>query len=138
MKTPNIDKLATEGIRFTNWYSNSPVCSPSRASLLTGKYPLRTEVDQILSGKRGAAGLSAIHDTLPSICKENGYRTAMFGKWHLGTTRETRPNTHGFDEFFLVFMLDALTTFPISFIGKVSLYMIFGIMKRKSGIMANI
>ncbi len=100
VKTPNIDKLATEGIRFTNWYSNSPVCSPSRASLLTGKYPLRTEVDQILSGKRGAAGLSAIHDTLPSICKENGYRTAMFGKWHLGTTRETRPNTHGFDEFF--------------------------------------
>ncbi|MBO0991526.1 sulfatase-like hydrolase/transferase [Bacillus sp. SD088] len=100
VKTPNIDKLAEEGIRFTNWYSNSPVCSPSRASLLTGKYPARTEVDQILSGKRGAAGLSAEHETIPAKLKANGYRTAMFGKWHLGTTPETRPNAHGFDEFY--------------------------------------
>ncbi|WP_084781858.1 sulfatase-like hydrolase/transferase [Bacillus niameyensis] len=100
VKTPNIDKLACEGIRFTNWYSNSPVCSPSRASLLTGKYPIRTGVDHILTGKRGHAGLSNQHETLPSKLKENGYKTAMFGKWHLGTTPETRPNAHGFDEFF--------------------------------------
>ncbi|GAB2542308.1 arylsulfatase A-like enzyme [Gracilibacillus alcaliphilus] len=100
IKTPNIDQLASDGVRFTNWYSNSPVCSPSRAALLTGKYPMRTEVDQILSGQRGAAGLSSDHQSLPSIAKENGYRTAMFGKWHLGTTPETRPNAHGLDEFF--------------------------------------
>lgn len=100
IETPNIDALADDGIRFTNWYSNSPVCSPSRASLLTGKYPARTGVSQILSGKRGRAGLSNEHDTISSKLKENGYSTAMFGKWHLGTTPETRPNSHGFDDFF--------------------------------------
>ncbi|WP_066188200.1 sulfatase-like hydrolase/transferase [Gracilibacillus phocaeensis] len=100
IKTPNIDQLAENGVRFTDWYSNSPVCSPSRAALLTGKYPMRTEVDQILSGQRGAAGLSHGHESLPSIAKQHGYRTAMYGKWHLGTTSETSPNAHGFDEFF--------------------------------------
>lgn len=100
VKTPNIDRLASEGIRFTNWYSNSPVCSPSRASLLTGKYPIRTGVDHILTGKRGHAGLSNQHETLPAKLKKHGYKTAMFGKWHLGTTPETRPNAHSFDEFF--------------------------------------
>ncbi|NGP45298.1 sulfatase-like hydrolase/transferase [Bacillaceae bacterium SIJ1] len=100
VKTPNIDRLASEGVRFTNWYSNSPVCSPSRASLLTGKYPVRTGVEQILTGKRGKAGLSASHETLSSMFHKNGYKTAMFGKWHLGTTPETRPNAHGYDEFF--------------------------------------
>ncbi|WP_168120210.1 sulfatase-like hydrolase/transferase [Paenibacillus sp. HB172176] len=98
-KTPNLDMLAEEGIRFTHWYSNSPVCSPSRASLLTGCYPARTGVDQIIAGNRGAAGLTKRHRTLAARLQSNGYRTALFGKWHLGSQAENLPNAHGFDEF---------------------------------------
>ncbi|CAM3899155.1 sulfatase-like hydrolase/transferase [Lederbergia lenta] len=100
VKTPHLDQLADDGIKLMNWYSNSPVCSPSRAALLTGKYPLRTGVDRILSGKRGSIGLSTAHETLATKLKSLGYNTAMFGKWHLGASLETGPNAHGFDEFF--------------------------------------
>lgn len=100
VKTPHLDGLADEGIRFTNWYSNSPVCSPSRASLLTGKYPARAGVGEILGAKRGSHGLPADEVTLAKALKPAGYRTALFGKWHLGLSEETSPNAHGFDEFF--------------------------------------
>ncbi|MGC6585770.1 sulfatase-like hydrolase/transferase [Paenibacillus sp. Dod16] len=100
VKTPHLDGLADEGIRFTNWYSNSPVCSPSRASLLTGKYPARAGVDEILGAKRGSHGLSADEVTLAKALKPAGYRSALYGKWHLGLSEETSPNAHGFDEFF--------------------------------------
>lgn len=100
VKTPHLDQLANDGVRFTNWYSNAPVCSPSRASLLTGKYPRRTGVDRILGGKRGTAGLSQENKTVASKLKELGYKTGIFGKWHLGMSEETSPNAHGFDEFF--------------------------------------
>lgn len=99
-KTPNLDSLAKSGVRFTNWYSNSPVCSPSRASLLTGRYPMRAGVPRILGGRRGLAGLPPTEVTLATALKPLGYRTAIFGKWHLGTAEEYRPNAHGFDEFF--------------------------------------
>ncbi|TDF99775.1 sulfatase-like hydrolase/transferase [Paenibacillus piri] len=100
VRTPHVDRLADDGIRFTNWYSNSPVCSPSRASLLTGKYPARAGISHILGGKRGTAGLPLEQPTLAKAFKENGYRTALFGKWHLGASAEHGPNAHGFDEFF--------------------------------------
>lgn len=100
VKTPNLDKLASEGARFTNWYSNSPVCSPSRASLLTGRYPVKTGVNQILGGKRGTAGLSETETTLAAKLKSLGYTTALFGKWHLGVADANSPNAHGFDDFF--------------------------------------
>ncbi|WP_127490575.1 sulfatase-like hydrolase/transferase [Paenibacillus glycanilyticus] len=100
MKTPHLDQLAREGIRFTNWYSNSPVCSPSRASLLTGKYPAKAGVTSILGGKRGTKGLSLEHTTLASALKSHGYQTALFGKWHLGASAEYGPNAHGFDQFY--------------------------------------
>ncbi|UQZ83061.1 Arylsulfatase [Paenibacillus konkukensis] len=100
MKTPHLDRLAEEGIRFTNWYSNSPVCSPSRAALLTGKYPARAGVSHILGGRRGTAGLKTSLPSLPKTLKAAGYRTALFGKWHLGASAEHGPNAHGFDEFF--------------------------------------
>lgn len=100
VKTPNLDQLANEGVRFTNWYSNASVCSPSRASLLTGRYPARTGVDQILGGKRGTRGLPASETTLAAKLKSHGYKTALFGKWHLGMTESSGPNAHGFDEFF--------------------------------------
>ena len=100
IRTPHLDALAGDGVRFTDWYSNSPVCSPSRAALLTGRYPNRAGVPRILAGKRGTPGLPSEEVTLASALKPHGYRTALFGKWHLGVAEEMRPNRHGFDEFF--------------------------------------
>jgi arylsulfatase A-like enzyme len=100
IRTPHLDALAKDGVRFTDWYSNSPVCSPSRAALLTGRYPNRAGVPRILAGKRGTPGLPASEMTLASALKPHGYRTALFGKWHLGVAEDMRPNKHGFDEFF--------------------------------------
>lgn len=99
IRTPHLDALAKDGVRFTDWYSNCPVCSPSRASLLTGRYPARAGVTHILGGKRGTPGLPATEVTLAKALKPLGYRTAMFGKWHLGVSKESWPNAHGFDEF---------------------------------------
>ncbi|WP_102346026.1 sulfatase family protein [Bacillus sp. Marseille-P3661] len=101
VKTPNIDSLAEDGIRFTDWYSNAPVCTPSRASLLTGAYPAKTGLKGILGGKRGAGkGLSLEIPTLAERLKECDYKTALFGKWHLGNHKDYHPNARGFDEFF--------------------------------------
>lgn len=97
--TPNIDRLAKDGVRLTRFYSASPVCSPSRAALLTGRYPVRTGVVNVLmpSDKKG---LSSSERTIPRILKERGYRTSCIGKWHLGTQPGFRPGDHGFDEFY--------------------------------------
>jgi len=100
MQTPHLDALAAQGVRFTHWYSNSPVCSPSRASLMTGRYPTRAGVPRILGGKRGTPGLPSDERTLAEILKPLGYRTGIIGKWHLGVSEACRPNAHGFDEFF--------------------------------------
>ena len=82
--TPNIDRLAENGSRFTSFYSASPVCSPSRASLLTGRYPYRAGVRSILAGSRTTTGLTNITPTIASAVKKEGYDTAVIGKWHLG------------------------------------------------------
>jgi len=100
IQTPHLDHLAAQGVRFTNWYSCSPVCSPSRAALLTGRYPARTGVTSILGGKRGMTGLPADELTLAKLLKPLGYATGIFGKWHLGMAPENGPNAHGFDDFF--------------------------------------
>jgi arylsulfatase A-like enzyme len=100
VQTPRIDALAARGARFTDWYSNSPVCSPSRAALLTGRYPGNAGVRAILGGHRTAPGLPPSVPTLPAALKPLGYRTAMFGKWHLGLAPGSRPHDHGFDQWF--------------------------------------
>lgn len=97
--TPNLDRLAAGGVRCTDWYSNSPVCSPSRAALLTGRHPANTGVTRILAGTRTTPGLNAAVPTLARHLREHGYRTGAFGKWHLGGRPEDRPLRHGFDEF---------------------------------------
>jgi arylsulfatase A-like enzyme len=100
LKTPHLDALAAQGALLLSWYSNSPVCSPSRASLMTGRYPGNAGVRSILTGHRTASGL---HPSVPTVAKALrplGYRTAMFGKWHLGVAEGSRPHDHGFEEWF--------------------------------------
>lgn len=101
-RTPHLDRLAASGVRFTQWYANAPVCSASRAAILTGKYPDRTGVQGALPSQPSwdVAGLRAGETTLPAALRRLGYRTAALGKWHLGSIPHSRPLAQGFDEFF--------------------------------------
>lgn len=96
LKTPAIDKLAEEGAFFTNFYV-SPLCAPTRASLLTGRYHLRTGV---ISVSNGLEVMNKDEFTLAELFNENGYVTGMFGKWHNGSHYPNDPNGQGFQEFF--------------------------------------
>lgn len=97
-RTPHIDRLAREGTRFTNFYVASPACSPSRAAILTGCYPVRVGVPQVLNPD-SPTGLNPSETTLAETLKDRGYATACIGKWHLGV-RNLLPRAHGFDEFY--------------------------------------
>ncbi len=103
-RTPRIDRMAAEGMRFTDFYMAQPLCSPSRAALLTGCYPKRVGLER---GERfevlfpgDAIGLATSEVTLPTLLKERGYATGIIGKWHLGDQREFLPLRHGFDTHF--------------------------------------
>ena len=104
-ETPNIDNLAKTGVKFTNGYAANPVCSPTRYSIMTGKYPSRVDATNWFSGTRSGKFKSApLHSNMPlkevtlaEALKENGYRTAFLGKWHLGPTPEFWPENQGFD-----------------------------------------
>ncbi|MCH7945514.1 MAG: sulfatase-like hydrolase/transferase, partial [Armatimonadetes bacterium] len=98
-RTPNLDRLAAEGTRFTDFLVASPACSPSRAALLTGCYPQRVSVPGVL-GPGSKGGLHPDEITIADILKGQGYATAIVGKWHLGITRPLLPLNQGFDEFF--------------------------------------
>jgi arylsulfatase A len=100
LDTPNIDALAASGVRFTQFYSAAPVCSPSRAGLLTGRYPLRAGLIGNASSEPGHAGMPTEQITIAEMLKASGYATAHIGKWHLGFTPETMPNGQGFDYSF--------------------------------------
>jgi arylsulfatase len=97
--TPNLDRLATEGVRFTDFHVSSAVCSASRASLLTGCYHGRLGIHTAL-GPKSSHGLHPDETTLADLLKQRGYATGMAGKWHLGHRPEFLPNAQGFDEFF--------------------------------------
>lgn len=97
-RTPNLDKLAQEGMRFTDFYVATPVCSASRASLLTGCYPERVSIRGALPPK-SPLGLNPNEMTLPRLFKNLGYATGMAGKWHLGRPSSLLPPAHGFDEY---------------------------------------
>jgi arylsulfatase A-like enzyme len=107
-KTPNLDRLAAEGVRFTQAYSASPVCTPTRCAFVTGRYPARTRVGleeplawrkQLVDNKLDI-GLEPAHPTVASLLKAAGYRTALVGKWHLGYLPKYGPVKSGFEEFF--------------------------------------
>ena len=100
LQTPAIDALARRGVRFTQFYAAAPVCSPSRAGLLTGRYPLRAGVPGNVSSTRGDPGMPASEMTIAEMLRRVGYATAHVGKWHLGYTPETMPLGQGFDTSF--------------------------------------
>jgi len=140
VKTPNIDALATGGMRFTDFYSCSPVCSPSRFGLLTGRYPIRIGLHAALfpshmplknrltnrfyetlgeaglldMKKKGyAVGIPTEEVTLAELLKERGYKTGMVGKWHLGDENPYLPTDNGFDTFFGVPYSNDMVPFPL-------------------------
>ena len=94
VKTPNFDALAASGAHFQNWYAGAPVCAPSRASLLTGRYPIRCGVPN------NGPELKQTEETFASLLMKGGYKTGALGKWHLGSSDDTCPNAHGFDYYF--------------------------------------
>ena len=99
IKTPNLDRMVAEGMKFTNFYSGSPACTASRYALLTGRYPIRSGFGWVLVPS-SPRGMHPMELTLAEGLKNVGYETAMFGKWHLGVTRsEYMPLQNGFDEF---------------------------------------
>jgi len=100
IQTPNIDALARAGVRFSNYYSAAPICAPSRAALLTGRYPIRAGVPSNVGSVPGQAGMPTGEITVAELAKTKGYATALIGKWHLGFSHETQPNAQGFDLFF--------------------------------------
>lgn len=104
LKTPHIDRLAETGVRLTQFYAAAPVCSPSRAALLTGKYNFNAglfgNVAPPHHDPEGKSGLPTSEITMAELFKSNGYRTGLIGKWHLGHVPEKLPNGQGFDYFF--------------------------------------
>jgi len=99
--TPNFDKLASQGVRFSNAYAAAPVCSPSRAAFFSGKYPSQVGVNDflMLNEKYADRGLDTSAVLWPEILKQNGYKTGLIGKWHLGEAEERHPTNRGFDYF---------------------------------------
>jgi arylsulfatase A len=98
IKTPNLDRLAKEGIRFTDFYCAGAQCTPSRAGLLTGRYPVRFGLTFTLMTNAGV-GIPASETLLPQRLKKEGYATMLAGKWHLGDRADFHPMKHGFDHF---------------------------------------
>jgi arylsulfatase A-like enzyme len=100
IRTPRLDRLAEEGRRFTSFMVAAPVCTPSRAALLTGCYPKRVGMHQHVLFPTSTKGLHPAEHTLADHLKANGYATACFGKWHLGHHPEVLPTAQGFDRYF--------------------------------------
>ncbi|MCP5520789.1 MAG: sulfatase-like hydrolase/transferase [Verrucomicrobiales bacterium] len=99
VQTPQLERLAAEGLTFTDFHTNSSVCSPTRAAFLTGRYQQRVGIIDVIASHLDTPGLEPTELTIPRLLKQAGYRTALFGKWHLGPEPRHNPIHHGFDEF---------------------------------------
>ncbi len=100
INTPNIDKMATQGCKLTQFYVASPVCTPSRAALMTGCYPKRVSLHKGVLFQRDKRGLNPKETTIAEILKQKGYKTGMVGKWHLGHHTKFLPTQQGFDYYY--------------------------------------
>ncbi len=100
IRTPNIDRLAKEGVKLTQHYSNGPVCTPTRAAFITGRYQQRVGLEWAIGPGLKDPGLPVEETSIARMLKNKGYATALMGKWHLGYKPEFSPNAHGFDDFF--------------------------------------
>jgi arylsulfatase A-like enzyme len=101
--TPNLDKLASQGMKFINAYAGAPVCTPTRTSFITGRYPARTPVgliEPLTAVGDSATGLTTKYPSIGTLMKASGYHTALIGKWHLGVLPEHYPTRNGFDYFY--------------------------------------
>lgn len=117
ISTPNIDKLAKNGMKFTDFHVSSSTCTPSRASLLTGSYPDRVSLPNVLFpngawGSNPNIGINPDEETIAELLKEKGYATAMAGKWHLGHKEKFLPTQHGFDQYLGVPFSNDMTIEP--------------------------
>jgi len=99
IRTPNIDRMAKEGVKFNEFYSASPVCTPSRAGLLTGRYPIRQGIHDVFYPE-SFQGMDPEEVTIAEVLRQAGYATGLVGKWHLGHHEKYMPWNQGFDEFF--------------------------------------
>jgi len=99
IETPNLDRMAAEGMRFTDFYAAAASCTPSRAALMTGCYPQRVSLPHVL-GPTAKIGINREETTIAEVLKPLGYATACYGKWHLGRDPEFLPTRHGFDEYY--------------------------------------
>ena len=117
IKTPNIDRMAAEGLRLTSFYSVSPICTPSRAALMTGRYAARMGIDQMRLANvlfpADKTGLPQSETTVARALKDRGYATACIGKWHLGHMGPHRPIDHGFDYYFGIPYSNDMSPTPI-------------------------
>jgi uncharacterized sulfatase len=128
INTPNLDHMAAQGVRMTNFYATAPLCSPSRAGLLTGRYPIRTHIPMPLypSGSLmdilfnaagvyscGVRGIPPDEVLLPEILRRRGYTTGMLGKWHLGDKSPHLPNENGFDFFYGAYYSNDMAPYAI-------------------------
>ena len=100
IETPNIDCMATEGAKFTSFYDAAPICTPSRAGLMTGSYPARVGLEEGVLFPNADEGLAPDEVTVADLLSEQGYATTCVGKWHLGDHERFLPTNHGFDSYF--------------------------------------
>ncbi len=131
VRTPRIDTMASEGVRFTDYYAAAPICSPSRAGLLTGRYPRRFGMETWVQRADSKRGLPPEELTLAELFQNNGYATACIGKWHLGFEPPFLPRRQGFDYYFgLLHNLDPVETVYFEREGGVPLWRNETVVKR--------
>ena len=137
LTTPHMDGLAKRGVKFTQFYSAAPVCSPSRAAVITGRYPQRAQIPGNVSSAHGHAGMPESQITMAEVFRKAGYATAHIGKWHLGYDQATMPNNQG-STIHLGTWEDASTTTRTSSTGMARTAMIYGKTVMKFGGMESI